>query len=1004
MLRLIREQEAPTPSSRLSSNEAKPTVAANRQMEPAKLRRFVKGELDWIAMKCLEKDRSRRYETANGLSMDIQRYLADEPVAAGPPSATYRLRKFVKKHRGPVVAGLTVLLLLVLGIAGTSWGLVQARAQRDRAEEARKAEAKRAESERRAKEDAETARDNEARERVYAEAITAFVKDDFLALTSVEGQGRFGGEELTRNATLRELLDRAAEKLKVRKNLAPRTEAELNWIIGVSYRALGEYLRAIPFLERSVELHRQAFGPEAQATLNAQNSLGLAYRVAGQYERALPLFEETIKLVKVNLGPDHPNTLTIMNHLARAYQDAGKLDKALPLFEEALKLRKAKLGADHLKTLDNMNNLAHAYTEAGRLDLSLPLAENTFKLAKTKLGPDNPGTRNTMNGLTGAYQNAMLNLATAYQAAGKLDLALPLFEETLKLQKAKLGPDHPDTLTTMGSLASAYRAAGKLDLALPLFEETLKLQKAKLGYDHPNTLNTMNNLASAYRAAGKLDLALPLFEETLKLQKAKINYDHPNTLNTMNNLALAYLDSGKLDLALPLFEETLKLQKAKLGLDCPDTLNTMNNVALAYKAARKLDLALPLFEETLKLKKAKLGPDHPDTLTTMGNLASAYLDAGKLHIALPLFEETLKLQKAKLGPDHPGKLMTMNNLAAAYWKQRQLDKSIPLFEETLKRREAKLGRQHPATLETIGNLGVNYKDSGRFAEAIPLLEEAYLAAKKYPSLRWVGGQLIDAYIKAGENAKLANLLLEHLPEARKALPKDSPQLAGLLAQIGMGLLEQKKWAEAEPLLRECLAIREKTQAENWLTFNTKSMLGEALVGQKKYAEAEPLLLAGYEGMKKREKTIPPQGSNRIREAIDRLVQLYVATGKKDDAAKWRSELAKYPEVAPMPREKSPQTAYTEQTVEGFQKTFDQLVPKGWRLKRIKGYEKDGASRLDSVWYKPAVTTTFWCNHNMDRAGYEVQSAKLTKSGYTEVLKSTWKLNGEDRFWAVWEIK
>ena len=221
----------------------------------------------------------------------------------------------------------------------------------------------------------------------------------------------------------------------------------------------------------------------------------------------------------------------------------------------------------------------------------------------------------------------------------------------------------------------------------------------------------------------------------------------------------------------------------------------------------------------------------------------------------------------------------MNNLAAAYWPAKQLDKSIPLFEETLKRREAKLGRDHPNTLTTMANLGVNYKDAGRLEEAIPLLEEAYRAAKKYPTLRWVGTPLLDAYAKAGENAKLANLLQEQLPEARKTLPKDSPQLAGLLAQIGMGLLEQKQWAEAEPLLRECLAIREKTQPDAWTTFNTKSMLGGALLGQKKYADAEPLLLAGYEGMKKQEAKIPPPGKIRLTEAVERLVQLYEATGQ-----------------------------------------------------------------------------------------------------------------------------
>ena len=163
----------------------------------------------------------------------------------------------------------------------------------------------------------------------------------------------------------------------------------------------------------------------------------------------------------------------------------------------------------------------------------------------------------------------MNNLAVAYQDAGKLDLALPLFEETLKLRKAKLGPDHPDTLTSMNNLAGAYQAAGKLDLALPLFEETLKLRKAKLGPDHPDTLTSMNNLAVAYQAAGKLDLALPLFEQTLKLRKAKLGPDHPDTLTSMNNLAVAYQAAGKLDLAVPLFEETLKLRKAKLGPDIP---------------------------------------------------------------------------------------------------------------------------------------------------------------------------------------------------------------------------------------------------------------------------------------------------------------------------------------------------------------------------------------------------------------------------------------------------
>jgi tetratricopeptide (TPR) repeat protein len=306
-----------------------------------------------------------------------------------------------------------------------------------------------------------------------------------------------------------------------------------------------------------------------------------------------------------------------------------------------------------------------------------------------------------------------------------------------------------------------------------------------------------------------------------------------------------------------------------------------------------LDRALPLYEESLKLRKAKLGPDHPDTLTTMNSLATVYKAAGKVDRALPLYEESLKLRKAKLGPDHPDTLTSMNNLAACYWSVRKLDKSVPLFEETLKLQEKKLGRQHPDTQLTVANLGVNYKDAGRLQEALPLLAEAFRTAKTNPSLRWVGPQLLDGYVKAGQAAQAAKLVTELLTGARKQLAKDSPQLAGVLALYGLSLLQAHAFAEAEPLLRECLTIREKAQPDAWTTFNTQSMLGGALLGQKKYVEAEPLLVKGYEGMKQREKTIPPPGILRLPEALDRLIELSTATNKLDEAKKWRAERAKY---------------------------------------------------------------------------------------------------------------
>src|SRR5262249_16794804 len=146
--------------------------------------------------------------------------------------------------------------------------------------------------------------------------------------------------------------------------------------------------------------------------------------------------------------------------------------------------------------------------------------------------------------------------------------------------------------------------------------------------------------------------------------------------------------------------------------------------------------------------------------------------------ALPQLQEALKLTQAKLGAEHPYTLAGMNSLATCYWSLKRFDDSIPLLEAALKIKEKKLGRQHPDTQVTVANLGVNYKDTGRLVEGLPLLEEAHRSAKSSPKLRWVTGQLLEGYKKAGRTKDAAGLILESLAERRAELPKDSPRLAG----------------------------------------------------------------------------------------------------------------------------------------------------------------------------------------------------------------------------------
>ena len=650
--RIIREEEPPRPSTRLTSSQALPSLAAGRQIEPARLTKLVRGELDWIVMKALEKDRNRRYETANGFALDVQRYLAGEPVLAAPPSARYRLRKFARKHRAALTTAVAMILLLLAGAAISTWQAVRAlRAEAAARAAEQDAEARRAEAERQTSRaeageklaserlvqvDAEKKKAEE--EKQIAQSVRDFLQNKLLAQADAWIQAgappQTGGlsPEAKANPTIRELLDRAAKELvpeKIDANFPnqPLLQAAILETVGQTYRNVGECERAIGFLQRSVALYRQ------------------------------------------HVGPDHADTL-----------------------------------------------------------------------------------------------RSMILLSQVYQTAEKLDLALPLCEETLALTKKIFGPEHPLTLTSMDTLAGVYQETRKLDLALPLSEKTLELTKKIFGPEHPTTLVSMNNLAGLY------------------------------------------LESGKPDLALPLFEKTLELRKTISGPNHPDTITTMCNLASAYKIAGKLDRALPLYKKTLEIEERVFGPEHPMTLTCMFNLAGAYQDAGNLDMALPLFEQ------------------------------------------------------------------------------------CYQAGKKYAELQMVGTSLLDGYVQARKPEQAAALAKELLADARTQLPKESPQLAGQLARIALSLLQAKAFTEAELLLRECLAIREKTQPDEWTTFTTISMLGGALSGQKKYAEAEPLLLAGYKGMKQREAKIPLPGKVRLTEALERLVQVYEALEKNADAAKWRREL------------------------------------------------------------------------------------------------------------------
>jgi eukaryotic-like serine/threonine-protein kinase len=1041
ILRVIRESEPPTPSKRLSSSDSKPTVASNRQMEPMKLSRFLRGDLDWIVMKALAKERDRRYETASGFAKDIERFLNHEPVTAGPPTAAYRLRKFVRRNRPQVIAGSLLLLALLAGIAGTTLGLIhaqaawQAEAERAEGERLAKLEAEAAATaERVAKQEAEKSADAERHAKQNALAAAEAAKASAEAAKTANARAQVSLQQVKKGTEIlasvfKDLNPTAEEKegVSLRVQLGRRLGAAVKQLEGesvgdelevarlqghlaVALMALGHYDQAEDALVKAVRTNAAILGADhpftllgkgnlatlyhkqgklAQAekldrevlavrivrlgenhpdTLICKSNLAVVYQARGKYAQAETLYQELLEAWTTVHGPEHRETIAPRQNLAALYDARGKYAQAEALYKEALAVSTTTRGANDAATLQVKSNLATLYATQGKYAQAETLYREVLASKTMRFGADHPETLGTKMRIAMLYLDlakdaqaeillqeviagftatlkadhpdtliARHSLAKLYVSQGKDTQAETLLQEVLQAQSRALGADHPHTLTTKQDLATVYRSRRTFIQAESLFRQVLDTQTAKLGSDHPDTLATKLQLATLYQDLGKYAQAEALHNEVLKGFTAVLQPDHPKILATQSNLARLF-DSqgryaeaaklyqhvvqastkalgrehpstttakvglgvvwhhlGKYPQAEALYREALEVRSARLAADHPSILTAKNNLADLYRAQRKYAAGEVLYKEVLQAETARLGADHPDTLHTKNNLAALYQSAGKHAQAETLYKEALQGQTAKLGADHPRTLASMNNLAALYWKMKRLDRSVPLFEEAYKLRRKKLGAGHPDTLMTLANLGVNYRDAGRLEDGIRCLKDSLDGARKSPGplpakLNWVAGELAATLDGARRYAQSESLYREFLQQGRRQYGDADPRTAGLMAYLGHNLLAQQKHAEAEGVLRECVAIRDQREPDAWTTFNTRSLLGGALLGQNKYAEAEALLLAGYEGMSTREGTIPVQGRSRVTEALERLVQLNEATGKETETKRWRKAL------------------------------------------------------------------------------------------------------------------
>ena len=467
MRRTIREEEPRRPSTRLTTlGEGELTTTARcRQTDAPTLLNLVRGDLDWIVMKCLEKDRIRRYDTANGLASDVERHMDNEPVLARPPSKVYRFQKLVQRNQLACAAVAGIVCALLLGVVASVWQAVRA-----------------------------TRAETLAKQRLAeSEAISKFLTEVFQS-PEPERNGR--------TITVAETLSAAARKLETDLASQPARRAKLQATLGWTCHTLGLYPEAIALEEKVRDYYLAVAGPENPDTLGAMHRLASSYDLAGRHGEALKLEEQVLPLYRKVSGPEHPDTLWAMMALSAFYEEAGRIDEAMKLQEELVALSRKVNGAEHPQTLYALAGLADSYQADGRWDVALKLREELLALSRKVSGAEHPQTLALMSAL-----------AASCDDAGRLAEALKLREQVLALRRKVSGPEHLDTLNALNGLAWTLATSAAPELrngtnAVALAEEAV----AKTSRTNASFLDS---LAAAYAETHQFAKAVHTQNEAL---------------------------------------------------------------------------------------------------------------------------------------------------------------------------------------------------------------------------------------------------------------------------------------------------------------------------------------------------------------------------------------------------------------------------------------------------------------------------------------------------------
>jgi eukaryotic-like serine/threonine-protein kinase len=684
--------------------EATRVICEKEPRRPSTTHRALRGDVETIVLKALEKERENRYQTVADLESDIRRYLAGDFILARPVGPATRLYKRVR--RNPYLsAAVSVAALATIGffLYVTLWSYPRIVTEKDRALSAeREAD--------RQRESALTAMADMERESRKAQAINTFLEQMLLS-PSPRGDGR--------DVKMIDVLNRSADLIDNAFAEQPEIEMSLRRTIGWTYSSLGDYAKAEHHLGIGLELARETLGEESPETLRYRASLAQVHKAQGRFDEAENSLREILAAQTRRLGDGHVDVAESRSLLGETLRRKGRLGEAEGLLDEAVAVYLDTRGEEAEETLDSMLSLCNVYNDQGRDADTEELLRRIVEIQKRA-----PGVRAAQRVAT------MNSLAIVLKGRLEYDDAEVIYREAAELGRSALGEEHPMTLSVLHNLSRLLYTQGKSGEADPIMREVIEVRKRVLGSDHVDVATSLNTLAISLNSRGRPREAEPVLRKVLQIQQKALGPLHRRSLDTENNIAISLQFQGRLDEAIEVNERVLRGRTESLGADHSDTVGSMCNLAGLRMIQGDNAGAEVIFREVVDRWTLTLGRTHPATMGTKCNLGCAVAQLGRFDESLVLHREVLEARRESLGPRHSDTLISMVEVAISLIGLERSEEAEELLLEGLEIAEEVLPAGHEVILRFHTRLGDCLIGQSEYEEAEARLMTAYEGFRK----------------------------------------------------------------------------------------------------------------------------------------------------------------------------------------------------------------------------------------------------------------------------------